>query len=80
LIARSVWSEHAASCKGLKVLQTHGQRDPILPYADAEKLRDLLTNAGADVRFVPFAGGHELPPVALDAVSKLIVETTQKPG
>ncbi|MEY4513717.1 MAG: hypothetical protein RLZZ450_5839 [Pseudomonadota bacterium] len=80
LIARTVWSEHAASCKGLKVLQTHGQRDPILPYADAEKLRDLLTNAGADVRFVPFAGGHELPPVALDAVSKLIVETTQKPG
>jgi phospholipase/carboxylesterase len=79
LIARSLWSERAASIKGLPVLQTHGQRDPILPYADAEKLRDLLTAAGAQVRFVPFAGGHELPPVVLDAVSTLIAETTHEP-
>jgi phospholipase/carboxylesterase len=76
LIARPSWSARAASCKGLPVLQTHGHRDPLLPFADAEKLRDLLLGAGADLRFVPFPGGHELPPITLDAVSKLIVETT----
>jgi len=76
LIARSSWSARVASCKGLPVLQTHGLRDPILPYADAEKLRDLLLAAGADLTFVPFPGGHELPPITLAAVSKLIVDTT----
>ncbi|MDB4989330.1 MAG: Phospholipase/carboxylesterase family protein [Myxococcaceae bacterium] len=72
LLARSVWAERAPSCSGLPILQTHGQRDPILPYADAERLRDMFLSAGADLTFVSFPGGHELPPITLEALTKFI--------
>lgn len=72
LIARTQWAAHMASCAGLPVLQTHGTHDPILPFDDAERLRDLFLTAKADLTFVPFAGGHELPPVTLEALSAFI--------
>ena len=34
----------------------------------AERLRDMLREAGIDVSFVPFRGGHEIPPAVLDAL------------
>ncbi|MDB4972291.1 MAG: Phospholipase/carboxylesterase family protein [Myxococcaceae bacterium] len=72
LIARSHWAARMESCAGLPVLQTHGQRDPLLPYAEAERLRDMFLAARADVTFVGFPGGHELPPVTLEALGKFI--------
>lgn len=72
LIARSAWQPRMAACRGLPVLQTHGRSDAILPYEGAEQLRDLLQAAGADLTFLPFGGGHELPRPVLDAVSRFI--------
>jgi phospholipase/carboxylesterase len=74
LLAQTAWSAQLHSVRGLPVLQTHGQRDPILPYEDAERLRDLLLEAGAALRFVSFPGGHELPPVTLEALAAFIRE------
>ena len=45
----------------LKVFQSHGQHDPILSLAGAETLRDAFKALGADVEFVHFLGGHEIP-------------------
>lgn len=72
LIARTQWAPRMASCAGLPVLQTHGTHDPLLPYEDAERLRDLFVAAEADLTFVSFAGGHELPPVTLNALGTFI--------
>jgi phospholipase/carboxylesterase len=72
LIASSEWEPRAAAARGLPVLQTHGRADTILPYEDAERLRKLLEGGGAQVEFVPFDGGHELPPVALRALSSFL--------
>jgi len=72
LIARSAWEPRMARCAGLPVLQTHGQRDPLLDYHDAVRLRDLLQAAGANVTFVDFPGGHEIPEVAMDALGRFI--------
>jgi phospholipase/carboxylesterase len=55
----------------LHVVATHGRRDPVLPFAGAEALRDLLTEAGVDLTFVPHNGVHEIPQIAVDALSKL---------
>jgi phospholipase/carboxylesterase len=74
LIARAQWTAQMPSCAGLPVLQTHGQRDPILPYEDAERLRDLFLAAKAELTFVPFPGGHELPPVTLQALGTFIAK------
>jgi phospholipase/carboxylesterase len=55
--------------KELRVFQSHGKDDPLLPYALAEVLRDKLTASGADVAFVSFRGGHEIPAQALDKLT-----------
>jgi phospholipase/carboxylesterase len=68
LIAASEWTELAPKRKGLAVLQSHGTRDPILPLATGEKLRDVLTSAGLDGTWVPFHGEHAIPGPVLDAV------------
>lgn len=72
LIARAEWAPRMARLKGLPVLQTHGRHDPLLAFEDAERLRDLLRQGGAALTFVPFDGGHELPGVALSALSKFL--------
>jgi len=66
------WTKLAARRQGLRVVQSHGRQDPILPYANAEALRDLLKAAGCEVQFLPFPGGHTIPEEALLAVSGLL--------
>jgi phospholipase/carboxylesterase len=68
LLAEDDWVPRMAQRKGLPVLQTHGQQDELLPYAMAEALRDRMRDAGMDVTWVPFRGGHEIPGPALDAL------------
>jgi phospholipase/carboxylesterase len=46
---------------GLRVFHSHGRQDPLLPFEAAGWLRDLLTEGGLDVDFVPFEGGHTIP-------------------
>jgi phospholipase/carboxylesterase len=68
LLARSIWEPRMAARKGLRVLQSHGRVDPLLPYTAAVTLRDLMAAAGMDVSFLEFHGGHEIPPPVLGAV------------
>ena len=74
LLNADVWRERAPRHKTLRVLQSHGSNDPILPFAAAGALRDLLNNAGADVEFLPFSGGHEIPYTVLDRFGTFLRE------
>jgi phospholipase/carboxylesterase len=47
--------------RGLPVLVSHGRADADLAFAAGERLRDLLAGGGADVTWVPFEQGHEIP-------------------
>jgi phospholipase/carboxylesterase len=49
-----------ADLAGKPVLIVSGQRDPIIPAANAAKLATLLTEAGANVRHSVLAAGHQL--------------------
>ena len=51
---------------------SHGRNDTLLPFAVAEILRDRLAAAGAKVDWLPFVGGHEIPPTVLDAVGTFL--------
>ena len=64
------WTSLAPRRRGLPVFQSHGTADPLLPYAQAEQLRDLLQGAGATVTWVPFRGGHEIPGAVIDALGR----------
>jgi phospholipase/carboxylesterase len=72
LLNESEWRELAPRRKGLCVLQSHGDDDPLLPFAGAEALRDMLSGAGAVVEFVPFRGGHGIPLPVFDAVALML--------
>ena len=74
LVCESVWTELASARGSLRVLQSHGRQDPILPYRAAEWLRDMLCGAGFDVDFVPFNGVHTIPLEALKKMAELLDE------
>lgn len=77
LINEPEWTRLAANQKPLRVLQSHGRQDPILPFFGSEALRDLLLRSGHSVEFIPFNGGHTIPWPVLHAFSRLLVELSQ---
>lgn len=69
LVAEPEWRRLAPLRAGLPVFQSHGTADPILPYASAEALRDLLREAGLAVEFLSFPGEHTIPEAAIRTLS-----------
>lgn len=61
-LAASEWTPRMPARKDLKVFQSHGTVDELLPYSIAEKLKLALIDAGLDVSFTRFEGGHGIPP------------------
>ena len=72
LCSEAEWAPWAAAAPKRRVYQTHGTADAILPFATGEALRDVLTDAGHEVRFQAFAGPHTIPPAALEGVADLL--------
>jgi phospholipase/carboxylesterase len=75
LLAKHEWAPLMPKRKGLRVLQSHGHEDPLLPFAQAEHLRDLLVQAGLLVDWVGFRGGHEIPPMVLTRLGPFLRQT-----
>jgi phospholipase/carboxylesterase len=77
IVAVDEWQPLFATLKGVPLVQSHGRTDPLLPFDVAERLRDLLRDAGADLRWVEFSGGHTIPDSVLDALGKLVNDVAQ---
>jgi phospholipase/carboxylesterase len=67
LLNEEEWRANAPKHAGLNVVQSHGRQDPILPYGWAETLRDMLTESGLKVEFLPFDGPHTISQAAISA-------------
>jgi phospholipase/carboxylesterase len=74
VICASEWEPRFSMRRGLGVFQSHGREDPLLPYAAAERLRALWEQGGAQVSFVTFTGGHEIPGDVIAAAARYIGE------
>lgn len=72
LLCEDEWRALAPHRAGMPIVQSHGYEDPILPFAAAEWLRDMLTSSGATVQFLPFHGYHQIPRLALQTGAELI--------
>lgn len=72
LIDAPQWRQLAPLRKGLRYMQSHGRQDPMLGFAAAESLHQLLQSAGWQGEFVAFGGGHEIPGSALRALAELL--------
>ncbi len=65
LLAKEEWVPLMPKRKGLRVFQSHGSADPLLPFTLAEQLRELLSQAGLAVEWVSFRGGHGIPEIVM---------------
>lgn len=57
---------------GVPVFVSHGRRDQLLPFSGAEALARRAEEAGARVTFVPFDGGHSIPPIVRTEVAAFL--------
>ena len=73
LLCEEQWRELAAKRGPLKVLQSHGTVDPILPFEAATWLRDLFTESGFDVDFIEFPNVHTIPREGVTNFAELLV-------
>ena len=55
-----------------RFLLSHGRRDPVVPFANGERAKDLLEKHGFPVTWRPFDGGHEIPPPVLADVDRFL--------
>jgi phospholipase/carboxylesterase len=73
VIAEAEWRRLFPGRKGLKVYQSHGRADAILPFAAAERLSKMLSDEmSGEVTFDPFHGPHTIPPQTLKRLSTWI--------
>ena len=68
------WTKGMAKRSGLPVFISHGERDDILQYSFAIRLRDAMKQAGLKVYWAPFAGGHEVPAEVVTELNKFLKE------
>jgi phospholipase/carboxylesterase len=60
LVASDDATPTSAIRTALPVFQSHGTSDELLPFSQAEVLRDALAARGMNVTWAPFRGGHEV--------------------
>ncbi|MDH5526349.1 MAG: hypothetical protein OEY97_03465 [Nitrospirota bacterium] len=65
LLCHERWRQAAEARGNLPVFISHGRADPVLPFPQSERLKDMLGGAGSTVEWVPFSGAHEIPPAVL---------------
>jgi phospholipase/carboxylesterase len=55
-----------------RFLMSHGRQDPVVPFPNAARARELLEKHGYAVTWRPFDGGHEIPPPVLAEVERFL--------
>jgi phospholipase/carboxylesterase len=78
LINEAVWRKAASERASMRIVQSHGRSDPILPFAGGELLRDMFREFGHEVEFIAFDGPHTISATALHAASRLITQVVMK--
>lgn len=78
LVNAPVWERLALQRVGLRFFQSHGQGDPVLSVAMAERLERLLLQAGLKGSLTKFHGGHEIPPEVLIQMGAYLREVLGK--
>ena len=59
------WSERLKTHAGIKVFLSHGQSDPILPFAASGWTLQLLESGKAQVQYETHPGGHDIGGAAI---------------
>lgn len=74
LIGSSLWQRQLKFHKDLRIFQSHGRQDPILSFEKAKQLHEQFKMHCKKVEFLPFDGGHEIPPTVIDHL-RIFIQT-----
>jgi phospholipase/carboxylesterase len=77
LICRPQWQAALSRLSGTYVYQSHGTVDPVLPFAGAESLHELLHRAGIDAQFHSFVGPHTIDYEAVAATAAMMKQLVE---
>jgi phospholipase/carboxylesterase len=80
LLSEDIWREAVKRRRELRVVQTHGTLDPILPFAAATWLRDMFVDAGIDLRFASFPGPHTIAGEGIRLTADLLARVIAESG
>jgi predicted esterase len=58
----------------LRAFVSHGESDGVLAPGDSDALAEALEDAGHDVEWLSFEGGHAIPPEVRQALGKFLAE------
>jgi len=58
-----------------EILLTHGEQDPVVPFAASQALERSLVEAGGSVRRIAFPGGHCIDPDLIGAMRDFLVRS-----
>jgi phospholipase/carboxylesterase len=72
MLKENEWKQKAKAKSGFQFFQSHGTEDPVLPYAAAKRLENMLREAGLVGEFVSFQGGHEIPDSVIKRVNQYL--------
>jgi phospholipase/carboxylesterase len=72
IVNESAWRAGLPRRRGLRVFISHGRRDTILPFDLADRLQRTMRDAGLQVTWLPFDGGHEMPAEVVVALNRFL--------
>ena len=73
LVAQNEMLEHYKNIKELKIFQTHGVSDPVLPISGARALKEIFEGMPHSYDYFEFNGGHEIPFEALNKLKTFFI-------
>jgi len=62
------------------VLLSHGQQDPVVPFAASEEVLRRLQASGAAAQLLPFPGGHTIDPSVLPNITSFVRQRLRNPA
>ncbi len=74
IVDEASWRSGMAARRGLPVLLAHGRLDDVLAFRSSERLATLMREAGLRVTWVPFEGGHDMPPTVVTDITRFLDE------
>ena len=72
VLCQPSWQRLLGQRQGLAVFQSHSPQDPVLPFVLAERLRDMMLEAGLRHTWISFGGGHGIGPSVLSGLAQFL--------
>ena len=72
IVNEPAWRAGLLRRRGLRVFISHGRGDAMLPFDLADRLQRAMRDAGLQVTWYPFEGGHEMPAEVVVALNRFL--------